>query len=165
MKKLTFIRHAKSDWSMGNQKDFDRKLNDRGLRDAPRMGFRLNEMGFNPQMIFCSPAQRTTETVELLLEQLKAYPIEKVEFVEQIYEASVRSLFEFVNAISNDFDDVAVIGHNPALTYLAEFLTNEVLENIPTAGVVQMIFPFDDWKMLSKGTGNLEFFIYPKQQG
>jgi len=36
MKKITLIRHAKSDWN-NNFSDFDRPLNNRGLRDAPFM--------------------------------------------------------------------------------------------------------------------------------
>jgi phosphohistidine phosphatase len=161
MKYLTLIRHAKSDWSLGNQKDFDRKLNDRGLRDAPRMGFKLNQLSFNPEKIYCSPAKRTTETVELLLEQLP-YPIDNVEFVESIYEASVKTLFELCTNLKNDLSDVAFVGHNPSTTFLAEYLSAEILENVPTCGVIRISFDTNDWALISKGSGKLEYFLYPK---
>ncbi|MCA6467532.1 MAG: histidine phosphatase family protein, partial [Chitinophagaceae bacterium] len=41
MKRLLVIRHAKTHPALAGQKDFDRKLNDRGLADAPRMAQRL----------------------------------------------------------------------------------------------------------------------------
>jgi phosphohistidine phosphatase len=41
MKRLTLVRHAKSDWSLPGQQDWDRVLNKRGQRDAPEMARRL----------------------------------------------------------------------------------------------------------------------------
>ena len=62
MKNLYLIRHAKSSWDDPLQDDFDRPLNDRGMRDAPRMGKRLKEKDLHPDMILSSPANRALST-------------------------------------------------------------------------------------------------------
>ena len=162
MKYLTFIRHAKSDWTNPGQTDFERGLNARGTRVAPKMGRKLKELEFHPNKIYCSSAVRTKETASLLVEQLD-YPLGEVNYTKDLYEASVRTLFEFVTKLDDQFHDVAFIGHNPSMTYLAESLTQAVLDNIPTCGVVRMSFPFDEWKMVSQATGNLIYYIYPKE--
>ena len=38
MKTLLIMRHAKSSWNYPELSDYDRPLNARGKRDAPRMG-------------------------------------------------------------------------------------------------------------------------------
>uniref|UniRef100_UPI0035189862 SixA phosphatase family protein n=1 Tax=Nioella sp. TaxID=1912091 RepID=UPI0035189862 len=65
MKRLILMRHAKSDWSLG-QPDAARPLNARGQRSAEAMGDWLREKGYLPDQILCSSAQRTRETLDLL---------------------------------------------------------------------------------------------------
>jgi len=160
---IYFLRHAKSDWSVSGQKDFDRELNQRGQTDAPKMGRRLFELGVSPEIIYASPARRTTDTAELVAEQLH-YNTDLVVFEEQIYEASVRSLLNFINALDDKYSRVMLIGHNPTLTYLAESLTKSELGNIPTCGAVNIEFNLDSWKEVSQGNGELKWFIYPKDK-
>jgi phosphohistidine phosphatase len=160
-KTLILIRHAKSDWSESGQKDIDRELNPRGHSDAPRMGGKLVEMGVKPNLIVSSPARRTTLTAEYISEQLK-YPFENIEFQEDIYEASVRTLLKVVNELNNAHQSVAIIGHNPGFSYLAEYLTGSVIGNIPTCGIVELQFELDNWALVSQNTAQLKSFIYPK---
>ena len=162
MKYLTFIRHAKSDWSNHGQDDFDRVLNGRGKRVAPKMGSKLQELKFHPNKIYSSTAVRARLTSELLVEQLD-YPVSEVNYVDDIYEASTRSLLNFINNLNDQFYDVAIIGHNPSLTYLCEYLTGEVIGNVPTTGIVRVRFDFDEWKMISEKTAELIYFIFPKK--
>jgi len=162
MKYITLIRHAKSDWSLTDQKDIERTLNLRGKRDAPVMGKKLFDLNLLPNKIFVSPAERTRETCNLLVEQLD-YPLGEVNEVDEIYEASVGSLLNFINRLDNQFHDVAIIGHNPSISYLTEYLTGTEIGNVPTCGVIRMKFDFEDWELISKDTADLIYFIYPKQ--
>jgi phosphohistidine phosphatase len=160
-KTLIFMRHAKSDWSIAGQKDFDRTLNNRGLGDAPRMGRRLSEIGIKPDLVISSPAVRAKTTAEYVSEQLK-YDIDKIVYDPEVYEASVRSLLVVVNNISDQYNCVIIFGHNPTHTYLAEYITKEAIGNIPTSGAVCIEFEFDSWKLISEGTGKMKWFEYPK---
>lgn len=160
-KNIYFLRHAKSDWSIPGQKDIDRELNQRGKTDAPKMGRRLLELNVNPQVIYASPAYRTKITAELVAEQIHYNP-DDIVCAEELYEASVRSMLNFINALDDKYSRVMLIGHNPTLTYLAESLAKAELGNIPTCGVVNIVFDIDSWQEVSQGIGHLKWFIYPK---
>lgn len=58
MKKIIFIRHAKSGWKDFSLDDIDRPLNNRGKKDAPFMGQQLKARGIQPDLILSSPAKR-----------------------------------------------------------------------------------------------------------
>ncbi len=161
MKILTFIRHAKSDWSNPGQKDFDRPLNEVGYRIAPKMGVKLRELNLKPEIIFCSPAMRTKQTAELLVEQLE-YDLDSIIFSEEIYEASTRNLSDLISGLDEAKTDIAFIGHNPSFTYICEYLTGQVLDNIPTCGVVRIIFDVQNWNLISKDMGKIDYFVYPE---
>src|SRR4051812_23133061 len=105
MKNLFLVRHAKSDWSISGQKDFDRELNGRGRSDAPKMGRKLYEMEAKPEIIISSPAARAKFTAELISEQLK-FDTEKIIYNEDIYEASVRTLLGVINDIEAKYNRV-----------------------------------------------------------
>ncbi len=156
------MRHAKSDWSISGQKDFDRSLNQRGLMDAPKMGARLKGMGILPDLIISSPALRAKMTAEYVAEQLH-YDLDKIDWNEEIYEAPVRTLLQIINQVSPAISSFIIFGHNPSITYLAEYLSKAEIGNIPTAGVVCIEFEVPEWDMVSEGTGQLKWFIYPKE--
>jgi phosphohistidine phosphatase len=155
------LRHAKSDWSNNGQKDFERELNMRGYNDAPKMGVRMHELNVKPDAIFCSSSRRTVLTCEYICEQID-FKIDNVFFDDDLYEASSRTVFNKINEVDNKFNEVIFIGHNPTYTYVAEYLTGKVIGNIPTCGCLKITFEVESWSMISKDLGNLEWFIFPK---
>lgn len=159
---LYLVRHGKSDWSVHGQKDYDRPLNDRGHRDSPRMGAIIAKMGISPGMLISSPAVRARMTAEYFAEQLQ-FEEDRIQYIDDIYEASVRILLNCINQFDDQYEKIMLFGHNPGLTYLVEYLSNEQPENIPTAGVVHIHFPLDSWQAVSGGTGDMMFFEYPKK--
>jgi phosphohistidine phosphatase len=158
-KKLLLVRHGKSDWGNLDLKDFDRPLNKRGKENAPEMAERLLEKGFNFDLIVSSPAKRAKSTAKYFAE---AYKVDQIQFEESIYEANTTALLKVVNDLNDAANTVIMFGHNPGFTDFANELSNADIYNIPTAGMVLIYFPFDSWKMVSKGTGELVFFDYPK---
>ena len=161
MKELYLIRHAKSSWGNPELRDFDRPLNERGLMAAPEMGRRLANKSLIPDAILSSTAVRAMSTAKLVMGQLESY----VEIIKEstAYHASIASLLEIVNSISNDLNVVFLVGHNPGLSGFAEYLTNEQFGNLPTAGVVGIRFNIDDWAHISGSTGSLLLCDYPKK--
>lgn len=162
MKYITFIRHANSDETTSGQSDFDRDLNERGKRVAPKMGRKLRDLNLNPNKIYSSSAKRAKETSNLLVEQLD-YSLGEISFVDDLYEASVRTLLDFINKLDDQFHDVVIVGYNPSITYLVEYLTGEPIEDMPTTGVVRTSFAFDEWKLISQKTAELIYFVNPKE--
>ena len=62
MKTLLILRHAKSSWKHAELPDHDRPLNDRGKRDAPRMGRLISDQQLRPTLVLSSTAKRARKT-------------------------------------------------------------------------------------------------------
>lgn len=158
-KNLLLVRHGKSDWGNLALKDFDRPLNKRGKQNAPEMADRLLKKDFKFDTMLSSPAKRAKSTAKYFAE---AYYVETIQYEASIYEANTNTLLRVINALDDSAETVIMFGHNPGFTDLANELSDADIYNIPTAGMVLISFPFDSWKMVSRGTGDLVFFDYPK---
>lgn len=162
-KKLLLIRHAKSDWADHGLSDFNRPLNSRGLKTSVDMAQRIKMQNLIPETLVSSPALRAITTCQLMAENWEKES-KKIIIEPQIYEANVQNLLKIIN----DFDDkdnyIALFGHNNGITDLAVYLTEADLFNIPTCGIALIEFQFESWKMVSKNTGDLLMYDYPKQE-
>ena len=161
MKIIHLIRHAKSSWDNPDLDDFSRTLNERGKKDAPFMANKLKDLGCNPDYFISSPAKRTKETSKIFSQALN-FDFEKIIFDERIYESSLKQLLQILNEVPNNFNNIVLIGHNPTLTQLSNYLTNDFIDHIPTCGIVKIELEIDDWQHIIQGIGNKNFFIYPK---
>lgn len=162
MKTLYLIRHAKSSWDFPELSDFERPLNKRGLRDAPFMGMILREKQIAPTLFLSSPAKRALATAQLFANAMN-YPSERIVVEPRIYEASRETLLEVIQSLPDDLDSVAVFCHNPAVTQLANFLSDKRLENVPTCGVFSVGLESPTWRTLGQGKCQFRFFLYPKK--
>lgn len=158
---LIIVRHAKAKEITTGQADFDRKLSKRGVSDAHLIGQMLKELAIQPDKIYASPSRRTTMTANILAEEL-AYPADELIFDHEIYEASSNTLLNIVNNFDDHIKVAFLIGHNPGLTLLADYLSNANIEFIPTSGMVNLVFEMESWKMVSKDLGSLVWFKSPK---
>ena len=162
MLELALIRHAKSSWQEAGLRDFDRPLNARGLRDAPKMGKLISERRLAFDRIVASPALRAISTARLIAAQLN-YPETAIQTLQQLYEASVDSLLQSVQSLDSQHHRVALVAHNPGLTGLCNFLSGEAIVNLPTCAVAVIEFPLDDWQAVYRESGNLKMLLTPKQ--
>ncbi len=154
VKNLFLVRHAESAEAVAGIKDIERELTAKGYRDAPRLGRYLFDQSIHPDAILSSTAQRARATAELMAEQLK-FETYKIEFSDELYNASVRTLLRMINEANNDWKSIILVAHNPAISYLAEYLTSSDIGNISPAGLVSLSFEVDDWNEVSEGTGKL----------
>lgn len=161
-KNLFVIRHAKSDWNF-DVSDFDRPLNTRGFADAPKMAERLNAYPIKPELLVSSPAKRALTTAQLFANRLEM-PVSTIQTDIRIYEALPTTLLEIVGELDNTYQSIALFGHNPGLTLLVNYLTDEQIYNLPTCGLVHIRFDcIEDWASISGGLGSQVWFTYPKQ--
>lgn len=163
-KHLFIIRHAKSDWSF-EVGDFERPLNARGFNDAPFMAQRLAQYRMQPELLVSSPAKRALTTAQIFAAHLHI-SIKDIQVNERIYAADTNNLLRVINEMDNQYDHVALFGHNPALTLLVNDLANEHIANMPTCSIAHIHFEdIPDWAMVSGGLGQMTWFAYPKDQG
>ena len=160
-KTLLLIRHAKSDWGDLMLSDFERPLNHRGEINAPEMAKRLAKRELFPQQFISSPALRAITTAKYFAKELHINPSDIIQ-KKEIYDALTNSLMEVVNNLDESSNFTALFGHNPGITGLVNYLINQEISHLPTCGMALIKFPFDQWKMVSSGTGELVFFDFPK---
>lgn len=162
MKTLYLVRHAKSSWKDTKLRDFERPLNKRGLNDAPLMGKVLRKMNIKPELIISSPAKRTLDTAEYFCEKLD-FPFEDVIFDDDFYNCSINNLLKEIQNQNDEINSVMIFAHNPGLTDLHNFLCEEYIDNIPTAGISILNFDSENWEDLKEKSCKLESFEFPNK--
>ncbi len=163
MKRLYIIRHAKSSWKDSSLNDYDRPLSKRGKRDAPMMGERLLQLPVKADLVMSSPALRAAKTARKIAKAID-YPKKKIEYRKELYTDSENDVLNTIHSIDNRFDEVLMIGHNPAFTDVAETLSGATIDNIPTCGVFVMDHDVQSWDEIQPGTGHMVLFDYPKKK-
>ena len=159
MKTLYLLRHAKSSWSDASLRDFDRPLNDRGREAAELIGKRLPPEDLIDALLICSPAVRTRETAEIVLQSSNLHL--EPQFDERIYEASVRDLTQVISELPDDQEVAFLIGHNPGFEELLAFLIGEA-QRMPTCALAKIEFDVASWKDIKADSGSLQWFTTPK---
>jgi phosphohistidine phosphatase len=162
-KELLLVRHAKSSWDDPYLDDHDRPLNDRGLRNAPEMGKRLQGWGIRPDIWISSTAVRAISTAEVMAEEI-GFPKEKIQRSKDLYHASATELQKFIAGLDDATDTVVLFGHNPGMTSLVANLYGLTIDNIPTCGVVHIQFEDDTWSAVSSAPPARAYFDFPKNE-
>lgn len=116
MKRLHLLRHAKSSWKEGVE-DRDRALNGRGREAARRVGKHLAKTIGPLDLILCSSALRTRETLKLVLANFVVTP--RAEIEDELYAASQEELMDRLRRLSEEEANVLLVGHNPGVHELA----------------------------------------------
>jgi Phosphohistidine phosphatase SixA len=162
MKRLYVLRHAKSSWDDASLADYDRPLNERGLKTAPFMGRLMRERGYLPDAVISSPANRARKTAKLASEA--AGVRSPILFDEQIYEASPQTLVKVLSGVDDKAASAMVVGHNPGMEGLIRFLTGETAA-MPTAALAVIDLDIENWSEIDHLSGKLVEVLRPKEVG
>jgi phosphohistidine phosphatase len=163
VKRLTLVRHAKSDWNHPALADIDRPLNARGERDAPVMAARLADAGLVPTRILTSPALRALATARIFARAL-GYPAGRIRQVPAAYLASAAMLLDLVREFGGRARHVMLVGHNPGISALTSLLTGgDSPGEVPTCAVTSLLAPLRDWRELAPGRATLDLYDFPKK--
>lgn len=160
-KTLLLVRHAKSDWGNHSLSDFDRPLNERGLRDAPRMAQHLVGKGIAIDAFIASPAKRAKKTAQLFAQ---AYQRDKDSIIYHtaLYLAPPPVFFEVIGQTDNAYNTIAVFSHNNGLTDFANLLTPTRIDELPTCGIFAVSVATGNWKDIVHADKHFLFCDYPK---
>lgn len=139
------MRHAKSDWGNPGLPDHDRPLNERGIRDAPRMASWLNDQGLRPNFVLCSSAKRTCQTSTLMMSVWDHQP--QVKTTDELYLATSEDVLATVardTADHKEVPSVMVLAHNPGISHAASILCGESI-GLVTAALVVLELEISSW--------------------
>ena len=163
-RELLLLRHGKSDWSVGVD-DFYRPLKDRGKRAAQRVGVWLAQQNLVPDVIVSSPAERALVTAEKACKAM-GNGAQDIQKDERIYEAGLGDLLKVLADCPADAGRVMLVGHNPGLEELLEWLVIDSVpvpedgKLLPTATLARLQMPAD-WGALIAGCAQLHSITRP----
>jgi len=154
------MRHAKSDWADANQTDFDRGLNARGKKDAPKMCSIIDHIKDEPQHFFISTAKRARKTIDPIFSTISS----KITFSDKLYSFTGSDYIRFIQEVPEQYNSIFLLGHNPSIEFLVSFLLNTDSGSIrvPTSSLIKMEIETDSWSVLKAGSGILNYFLHPK---
>lgn len=168
MRRLLLLRHAKSSWADAGTRDHDRPLNDRGRSAAALMGDYLRREGLVPELVLCSSARRTCETLARL------HLSDSVDVVVEpaLYLAHPETVLDLVRAVDDVVATVMVVGHNPTTHEVALDLTVDghpdaiarLGQKYPTGALAVLAVP-GAWSDVASATATLERFVVPRDLG
>ena len=160
VKTLLILRHAKSSWDDDSLADHDRPLNTRGKRAAHRMGRLLDDENLWPDVILSSTAERAATTTQRVTEA-GGFAGETC-YVRELYGAGPHDLVEIVRELGGEAGSVMIVAHNPGLEDLVQQMTGEY-HRLPTAALVRILVPIENWRDLEADGGTLAGVWRPKE--
>ena len=166
MRRVYLLRHAKSSWKDRSLADRDRPLAGRGRRAAKAMAGHIDAQGIRPDLVLCSPARRTRETLERV-QAAFGDPVD-ARFEEALYGASEAELLARLRALPPEAHSVMIVGHNPGLEDLALALASEgaerarMNEKYPTAALATIDLSANEWSAIERASGELVAYVRPR---
>lgn len=169
MLRLLLFRHAKSSWDERDLADHERPLSPRGVNAAPKMGRFMVDSGYVPDLIVCSTAVRTRQTLALAFEESDIEGT-KIEFDRAIYEVGPNRILARIRQVNDEVATLMIIGHNPGMQTVALGLTGsgdtavrqQLARKFPTAGLAVIDFEAKVWRDIEARSGHLVVFTAPK---
>jgi phosphohistidine phosphatase len=168
MRTLYLLRHAKSAWDDPALDDHERPLAPRGRKASRLLARHFRERDADPELVLCSTAQRTRETLDIVLAGFAATPLIATE--RGLYLAGAESMLERLRDIEAGVQRAMIIGHNPGLHELAVTLaqkgparlTSALARKFPT-GALATFAVETPWAELDPGDCRLDAFIIPAE--
>ncbi len=180
MKRIYFIRHAKSSWDNLGLTDHQRPLAQRGIKAAKTMASAIWERNCpldRLKTVYSSSALRAQQTIALISEQLLSLgmieqPI-SVNIDDRLYSFDSYQVLTWLREQDKFFakqegvssahiEERVIVGHNPAFELSIEYLTGQALEKLPTCAYVQLETDLASWCELQANTCRLTNLITPK---
>ncbi len=163
MKTVIMIRHAKSSWANQLQSDFERPLNDRGNKDAPKMAEKLLAKHIQIDAFISSTAIRAKQTCEHFC-HVFGVDLKAIQWKDELYHASSSTIHQVLAETNDQYQKIAVFCHNPGITEFVNDLVEDVMiDDLPTCGVFAVSAAIEHWRDFSTAKKTYMFFEYPKQ--
>lgn len=159
---LYIVRHAKAEDRATFMADHDRQLTPDGIMAAARMGRYLRSKAINPDAIVSSTAPRAADTARVLAEQL-GREAAQIELDRALFDGGPKAYLAVVNRQPDEIKSLMIVGHNPDVSYFAEFLTHQSIGSMSKGAVVAVTFEDVNWPEVSGRTGSVVFDIAPRQ--
>lgn len=164
MKTLYIVRHAKSSWDFPGLADHERPLMEKGKKRTRKIIEYLREKQVVPDLIVSSSALRARETANYIASGL-GIEKDEIKIDSGLYHADADSIFNQFEDLSESYQSVMLVGHNPALTNFVNIFLSPPIDWLPTSAVVAVDFHTSDWEDLKSATYSIRMVVFPKLLG
>lgn len=157
-RRITLLRHAKAVPDERGD-DHARVLAPQGREAAVALGDWLRANALMPELVLCSTATRTRETLGALHEILPT------ELHKSLYLASAGDMLALLNKADDAVKHIMLIGHNPGMHALAATLggqfvreadSDAMVHRFPTCGMVSMTVDAPHWSDVKPQGGTID---------
>lgn len=159
---LYIVRHAKAEDRAIFMPDHDRQLTPDGIIAAARMGRYLHGKAILPDVIISSTAPRAKDTAMVIAEQIGYDPVE-IRLDDGLFDGGPKAYLAALNTLPASVQSAMIVGHNPDVSYLAEYLTHQPIGSMSKGAVVTIAFDDVNWAEMSGRTGHVVNDISPRQ--
>lgn len=160
MKNIIIVRHAKSSWVDFSLSDFQRPLDDKGLSDAPVMADRLFDAGYQVQKIITSNATRAKTTAQFFANK---YGLE-MQFEGDLYHGEPEDYMMMIEELPESIHTVALFGHNPGITFIANMISHGITDDVPTCGIIVAQMGDIPWNKCNWDDMKIKELMLPKDK-
>lgn len=151
-KELILVRHSEAEFGSGSRNDFERALTEQGMVLANRQGRLLYEAELKPDLMASSTATRAAETAKILASQIR-YDQRKIQYEDLLYNISLGAMLNWLGRLDEKLQFVIMIGHNPVMSYLAEFILDETGFYMQPCDMIHIQMEIHSWMLIDKKCG------------
>ena len=167
MKSLSFMRHAESDPNYLGESDFDRPTKKSGLKMIQNCAEHLKKNNIRYDLLFCSPALRTKQTLSYFLSVMNLKTI-KVIYDYNLYQGCSDNFLLRVSKLKK-YKDILVVTHEPQILFFKDFFLSKTdfwpnIKDlkIATSSVFSINFDISMWNEINESNVQSYKFLNPK---
>lgn len=144
---ILVLRHAQavSEHAGG---DFERRLTDRGIKQAQQVAAHFQAIAWQPELALVSSARRTMQTAEIIASHHNNMQIIAD---RTLYLATGIAMIDALSSMPDSINNILLVGHNPGISEVVSLLTGKQTDALPTAGHVLLHPQIGSWKKLHVG--------------
>ena len=165
---MLLLRHAKSAWDDPSLDDHTRPLAPRGQKAAKRLREYVADLPVRPDVVLCSSAVRTVQTLDAIRPVLGRKVDVRIE--DGLYLADEDTWLRRLRQLDDGVAGAMLVGHNPGLEDLAATLVgsgdrqrrDHLNAKFPTGALASISFR-GGWSDLAAGAGRLDAFFVPRR--
>jgi phosphohistidine phosphatase len=156
MKMLIIVRHGKSSWEFPSH-DYERPLTPKGISNSIKIATHFNNLINSKTLIWSSFANRALSTAKIMVNEWNI-TIDAIVVKKELYTFDERQLTKIIQSCPDDCDSLLVFGHNNAITDFVNKFGDIFIDNVPTSGLVSIIFETNSWSTFRSGKTNKILF-------
>lgn len=145
MKTLILVRHGEA--ADIAESDSKRPLTDEGKTKVEIGAELLMAHQLIPDVILCSAALRTRETCQIISHKLQVNS-ERIQYFNKFYSQGYDTYVDEILALNDSINTAMIVGHNPAISELANYCSQDEIVHLNTGGIIVFSFNINEWNLI-----------------